>query len=203
MSNFVGRGIVNVGWLNMRASQGGAVLDILKEGTELYLLGRTGGWLEVMLNGVRGYVASRYIRVTPTTSPETPKKVKGTETKNAKDKGSKATTTRYGEITAGRLNFRDTPNGHILRTLIKGDVVEILGQESGWTHINSKGKTGYVSSKYIRVGKVKTQKKKFAYHLLSAFALKRIKPLRLMELSLAKNFVEAFLIMVQHLLATS
>jgi uncharacterized protein YraI len=158
MSNFVGRGIVNVGWLNMRASPGGAVLDILKEGTKLYLLGRTGGWLEVMLNGVRGYVASRYIRVTPTISPKTPEKVKGTETKNAKDKVSEATTTRYGEITAGRLNFRDTPNGHILRTLIKGDVVEILGQESGWTQINSDGKTGYVSSKYIRAGKVKTRK---------------------------------------------
>ena len=158
MSNFVGRGIVNVGWLNMRASPGGAVLDILKEGSELDILGRTGGWLEVMLNGVKGYVASRYIRVTPTISPKTPEKVKGTETKNTKDKVSEATTTRYGEITAGRLNFRDTPNGHILRTLIKGDVVEILGQESGWTQINSDGKTGYVSSKYIRAGKVKTRK---------------------------------------------
>ena len=76
MSNFVGRGIVNVGWLNMRASPGGAVLDILKEGSELDILGRTGGWLEVMLNGVKGYVASRYIRVTPTISPKTPEKVK-------------------------------------------------------------------------------------------------------------------------------
>jgi hypothetical protein len=158
MSNFIGMGTVNVSWLNMRASPGGNILDVLKEGTQLDIFGRAGGWLEVMLHGVKGFVASRYVRMMPTIGPETPENATEKEAEGKDDGSPEGVTVRYGEVTAGRLNFRDAPNGHILKTLFNGDVVEILGQESGWTHINSNGTIGYVGSKYIRTGKVKTKK---------------------------------------------
>jgi|GEM_PF-932604 len=148
--------VVNVSWLNMRASPGGQVLDVLKKGTELTISGHTGGWAEVTINGIRGVVASRYITILHLTEQDPAEK-------------NETQTTRLGEITAGRLNLRDSPNGHIMTVLTRGTLVEILSRKNGWTQICANRQTGYVSSSFIRPGKVSTRRQTPAATMVTGF----------------------------------
>ena len=51
------------------------------------------------------------------------------------------------------INFRSEPSSdssdNIIDTIEKGEQVEVISEENGWTKINYGGNTGYVSSKYL------------------------------------------------------
>ncbi|MBT2678796.1 C40 family peptidase [Bacillus sp. ISL-35] len=80
------------------------------------------------------------------------------------DKASAAGTTYYVKINSGTLNMRNKPStsGKIVTKLSKNQLVTVASQSKGWAKISSKGKTGFVSSKYIAPKTTKAVVKKTA-----------------------------------------
>lgn len=54
-----------------------------------------------------------------------------------------------GRVKATSLNFRDAPNGKVLKSLSDGTVVEILAEADGWLRVSHEGEEGFVSSDYV------------------------------------------------------
>jgi cell wall-associated NlpC family hydrolase len=67
------------------------------------------------------------------------------------DKASASGTTYYVKVNSGSLNMRNKPatSGKIVAKLSKNQLVTVSSQSKGWAKVSTKGKTGYVSSKYI------------------------------------------------------
>ncbi|WP_226679005.1 C40 family peptidase [Mesobacillus jeotgali] len=67
------------------------------------------------------------------------------------DQASASGTTYYVKVNSGSLNMRNKPatSGKIVAKLPKNQLVTVSSQSKGWAKVSSKGKTGYVSSKYI------------------------------------------------------
>ena len=131
-----GIGRVNADWLNMRTSPGGEVLTVLKQGTELQVIGRSGSWLEVQHGNEQGYVSSRYITIQPSGQVAVP--------------SGDAERLRQGEVTASSLNLRRSPNGEIVGSLVQGTLVTILSDQEGWLEVKIDQAQGYVSGRYIK-----------------------------------------------------
>ena len=57
----------------------------------------------------------------------------------------------YKVTSSSRLNVRKSPSttGQILGTFESGQQIEVLNIDKGWAKVKYKGKTGYVSAKYI------------------------------------------------------
>lgn len=125
-------GKVSVALLNLRNNPDGAVIKVLPQFTRVDILGRTGDWLQVLVEGKPGYVAVKYINVQDNQIiPEQKKK--------------------RGRVTAAVLNFRVSPRGEIIQALAKDTLVNILEEIDGWLKIEVNKLTGYVSKKYIQV----------------------------------------------------
>lgn len=67
------------------------------------------------------------------------------------NQASASGTTYYVKINSGSLNMRYKPSasGKIVSKLSKNQLVTVSTQSKGWAKVTAKGKTGYVSSKYI------------------------------------------------------
>ncbi|GAM16211.1 C40 family peptidase [Mesobacillus selenatarsenatis] len=67
------------------------------------------------------------------------------------DQASASGTTYYVKVNSGSLNMRNKPatSGKIVAKLPKNQLVTVSSQSKGWAKVSTKGKTGYVSSKYI------------------------------------------------------
>lgn len=138
------RGFVNVNRLNLRTTPGGAIMDVLDQGTELGVLGLQGDWLKVLFGNLQGWVSGRYITLIPAVKPDPPQ-----EEIDAPD-NVPSQPEIIGSVTTARLNFRDAPDGRVIGTLVLNDQVSILERYPGWLKVNALGKTGYVSASYIR-----------------------------------------------------
>ncbi|MBI5591033.1 MAG: SH3 domain-containing protein [Deltaproteobacteria bacterium] len=117
--------------LNLRASPGGVVLRVLRRGSDLDILNRTGNWLQVSIGGYSGFVSSQYVRINPA----------------AEEKSSVPDKT--GTVNTPRLNLRVEPNGTIIGQLAEGKTVGITGEEDGWLSVTAEGLSGYVKSEYV------------------------------------------------------
>lgn len=54
------------------------------------------------------------------------------------------------QVTASKLNVRNAPeNGAVVGSLVQGTEVNVLSISGGWAEIKFKGKTAYISAKYI------------------------------------------------------
>ncbi|WNF22694.1 SH3 domain-containing C40 family peptidase [Mesobacillus jeotgali] len=67
------------------------------------------------------------------------------------DQASASGKTYYVKVNSGSLNMRNKPatSGKIVAKLPKNQLVTVSSQSKGWAKVSTKGKTGYVSSKYI------------------------------------------------------
>ena len=148
MTRITGVGAVNVDRLNMRSSPGGSVLTTLKKGAEVRVVGRSGGWLDVLHSRLRGSVFSRYITVQP--EIQTPPPAGHDDEKTIATATAQFEFERQGEVTASRLNLRDAPNGYILGMLGRGTFIKIFSESNGWMHVLAQGRKGYVCSRFIR-----------------------------------------------------
>ncbi|MDP4152203.1 MAG: SH3 domain-containing C40 family peptidase [Bacillota bacterium] len=63
-----------------------------------------------------------------------------------------AASLKSGTITGNGVRLRALPslNGEVLSHLYKGDTVEIISQDDSWDKVSASGKTGYVSTSYIK-----------------------------------------------------
>lgn len=168
-------GIVTATTLNVRntPSTSGGIITTLSKNSSVDILSTANGWHKIRLsNGQTGYVSADYIMlsspvipadpaptqpdpVTPEVIPgvpETPPPVVTPDVPVVPDANTQ-TGTITGIVTATTLNVRNTPStsGKVAATLKKNASVEILSTSNGWHNIRfSNGKTGYVSTKYIK-----------------------------------------------------
>ncbi|HHQ4187604.1 TPA: N-acetylmuramoyl-L-alanine amidase [Clostridium perfringens] len=99
---------------------------------------RTGEWLRITFYRENGVPSDGYVRY------------EGSQNKKFYEN------IQYGIVKVNSsLNVRETPNGEVIGSVYKDEKVQVLKEENGWYYIEystSKGKkTGYVSSKYIKL----------------------------------------------------
>ncbi len=128
------KGSVTASSLKVRSgpSTGYEILKTLSQGTTLNVLGESGDWYYIELsNGTKGYASKQYIQ-----------------------KGS-GTSTCTITVSDGKLNVRGGAgtNFDVVATVKNGEVVTLLDDSTSWYKIKtSSGKTGYVNSKYVKLG---------------------------------------------------
>lgn len=135
------------GGLNMRAAQsaGSTKLTTIPRGATVTVISRGGTWSYVSYGGYTGYVMTQYLKfeggatAQPSTAP----------TATPAPGGTSATV-----IASPRLNMRASANttSAILTRIDYGATVTVLGTSGEWSNIRYGGYTGYVMTRYLRVG---------------------------------------------------
>ena len=131
--------VVNVSSsLNIRqsASTSSAIVGTLKNGQSFNIIGKSGGWYHIQVNGVTGYVSGEYVQEGAGSSINT-----------------ESTSSGKGKVVNVSTNLRvrsaANTSSSVLGYLLNGQYVDIVGKSSGWVHIKFNNTTGYVSSEYI------------------------------------------------------
>lgn len=110
------------------ASKKSDIINTLPKGTEVSVLGTEKNWVKVGYNGQTGYIYKTHLDTI---------------------------TKKIGTVKVGnsRLNVRNksSMSGKIIGKLYTGNKVEIKGEDGNWYKINYKGKTAYISKKYVKV----------------------------------------------------
>ena len=115
--------------LNMREGTNTStkIIQVIQKGEKVEVIKKDGKWSQVKYNGKTGYVYNRYLA---------------------------ETTVKTGTVKVGdsRLNVRAkaSMSGKVIGKLYTGNKVEIKGEDGNWYKINYKGKTGYISKKYVK-----------------------------------------------------
>ena len=126
--------------LNLRqgTSTSSKILTTIPKGKTIEILDKSNtSWYRVRYNGKIGYVSSQYISING----------------NSNSNNNTSITSQKG-VTTANLNLRrgTSTSSKILTTIPKGKTIEILDRSNAsWYKVKYSGKTGYVSSKYIRL----------------------------------------------------
>ena len=116
--------------LNMRecTNTSTKIIQVIQKGEKVEVIKKDGKWSQVKYNGKTGYVYNRYLA---------------------------ETTVKTGTVKVGdsRLNVRAkaSMSGKVIGKLYTGNKVEIKGEDGNWYKIDYKGKTGYISKKYVKL----------------------------------------------------
>ncbi len=114
--------------LNIRTAPWGDIIGTVKKGDKVSIIGSSGDWYKVSVNGKTAYVHSAYI-LKP---DEKAKPFPGT-----------------GYVNTYALNVRRVPHGDILSQIKQGDKVNILGVAGDWYKISWNGNEAFVAKRYI------------------------------------------------------
>lgn len=134
--------------LNMRNGAGTSysIIRKLPKGTEIEVTSVSGDWAKMKYDGRVGYVHKAYIEYVNTTveSTKPPVNVDSIKVISVKEVNVSANDT---------LNVRSGPSTKytVLGKLKKGDKVEVVGEESGWSKIKYGNKLAYASNSYLKV----------------------------------------------------
>ena len=126
--------------LNIRsgAGTGHSIVGTLSNGVTVNIIEKSGDWYHISHNGITGYVSVHYLQETTSA---------GSSNEGVISSGKGIV---YNITTNLRIRAAASTNSLVLGYLENGNTVDILGASNGWTHIEYKGITGYVSSEYIR-----------------------------------------------------
>jgi len=123
--------LVKGGYLNLRteASLTAGVLGQFPTGTLVEITHRGDEWSKVRVNGVEGYMMTKYLN--------------GAE-------GSQTLTVRTN--TGIGLNLREAPSmdGAILTSFKPGTQVTVLQKGSNWSRVTVEGREGFMASRYLK-----------------------------------------------------
>ncbi|MFL0505308.1 SH3 domain-containing protein, partial [Ureibacillus sp. 179-F W5.1 NHS] len=140
--------------LNLRSTNStkGSILLTIPKGKAVNYISKSGDWYKVTYNGKTGWVSSEYIKVTTTSTGTTAK-----PTTPSKPSTS-VSTTKSTYTTTANLNLRSTNStkGSILLTIPKGKAINYISKSGDWYKVTYNGKTGWVSSEYVKVGTTNT-----------------------------------------------
>jgi uncharacterized protein YgiM (DUF1202 family) len=125
---------VDVTTLNLRAkaSTSSTVVKKLTRGTAVTYQGSVSksGWVKVTASGKTGYVDSHYL---------------------ASSKAAALYALKYVDVTTLNLRAKATTSSSVVAKLHENKAVQPLaGVSKGWQKVSVSGKTGYVTSKYLR-----------------------------------------------------
>ena len=146
------------GNLNLRATNStkGKVLLTVPKGKAVTYISKSGSWYKVKYNGKTGWVSSSYIKkVTSSTNTK-----KASTTKTTTPAKAAATTKKTTYTTTANLNLRATNSskGKVLLTIPKGKTVTYISKSGSWYKVTYNGKTGWVSSNYVKASTNVTSK---------------------------------------------
>ena len=125
--------------LNLREtpSLNARVLASYRNGRQVEILGTTGDWFRVRIDGMTGYMMRQFVRVGSTPNPSLP------------------TTATLRNLNGGSIvNFRERPglNSRILATHPVGTTVTVLSfYNVDWAQVSIGGVTGFVSRHFLRL----------------------------------------------------
>ncbi|EGT3617092.1 enterotoxin [Clostridium perfringens] len=130
--------------LNVRKGPGTSysVVGYLLNNEEVKVNYEKDGWYNITFNGNKeGYVNKQYISLESDSKPEVPEKPPVEQGKTGIVKVNST------------LNMRSGPGSSygVIGTLRNNDKVEIIKEVNGWYEIRFNGKSGYVSSQYVKV----------------------------------------------------
>ena len=122
--------------LRVEASTSSKIITTIPKGQTIEIVEKlNSGWYKVNYNGKTGYVSSSYVSI------------------NGSTENKPSIVTEKGVTTANlNLRVKASTSSKIITTIPKGKTIEIVEKlNSGWYKVNYNGKTGYVSSKYVRL----------------------------------------------------
>ncbi|RXY99833.1 SH3 domain-containing protein [Fictibacillus sp. S7] len=135
------------GALNLRkaGTTNSAVIKTLKDGEEVTVYhSESNGWAKVKAGSSTGYVSTKYLTTTkPGTAKPSP----------APKPSEPETVVRFVDVEASSsLNVRSGPGTTfaVVTKLARGTAVTLLSQSGSWSKISANGKTGYVSTSYLK-----------------------------------------------------
>lgn len=139
-------GVVTASVLNVRSGAGTSFSAIgsLQKGApvDIITLNASSAWYKILFNGDVGYIHADYV------------KVQGQEGgDNSGNSGGSDAPAVLATVNANRVNFRQTAdlNGRILKTLSRGDTVQIINLGSKWHNVKHGGVEGYMYAEYLDV----------------------------------------------------
>lgn len=132
--------------LNLRtaASTSSRVVTTLKKGTKVSVSSTRGGWSKVSAGKKAGWVASKYL-VKPASVTKKPAPTKKPAAKAPVKKP-------VAKITTANLNLRSGASSkhRVVKVLKKGTAVSVISTQGTWSKGTAGGKTGWVSSAYLK-----------------------------------------------------
>lgn len=137
-SSAIGAAIVNnpmdsqVLFLRKEASTSSEALGYYRNGKNVTLLSKMDGWYKVQVDGKTGYMMAKYLKVT--------------------DEVAAGTATVYNPNGNSFVNFRKSAslNSAVLSTVPVGTKIEVLSKGTDWTKTQIDGKTGYISTWFLK-----------------------------------------------------
>jgi len=123
--------------LNLRTGAGTTykVVTVIPKGKQVTLISKHGTWYKVTYSGKTGYVSSAYLKQVPST----------TAPKVNPQTGQYATTDNLNLRSGAGTKYK------VLMVIPKGKVVTLIAKHGTWYKVNYAGKTGYVSSQYLKL----------------------------------------------------
>lgn len=130
----LGAGTVNATAINFRESPSidSTILATVKGGSEVVVISKySDDWYKVMVDGVTGYMHSAYIDVVEELD----------------------FSIGDGQVTGNGVRFRSeaSRSSSTLDFLYTADRIQVLGVDGEWYKVSFEGKTGFVSSDYVKV----------------------------------------------------
>ena len=142
----------NGGVLNVRnkANKGATILLKLSNGSQLMVKGYTGSWLQVEVNGVTGFVPSRYVTGAVQTAPNAAS-VAQAQLPQTQNGGYYAIVNPTNNF----VNMRATPStdSQVINVYYYGYRLKVISQMGEWSQVidEATGRTGYMASRFLMV----------------------------------------------------
>lgn len=135
--------------LNLRKSPStsSAIIVGLNEGTKLTITAQNGNWYKVKYGNYTGYVSSKYVKVDSSSNSS------NSSNSSAGETAMSATGTIYNTNGEGaNLRKSASTSSSIILGLREGTTVTITAKNGDWYKVKYGSYTGYVYSKYVKVG---------------------------------------------------
>jgi cell wall-associated NlpC family hydrolase len=148
-------GYINGDYVRFRTgpSTSYSIIDSYNKGTSLTITGTSGDWTECTINGVSGYVYSKYVTESSTTGSDT---VVATPTPTETPVETVTQTTGYIVGNNVRMRSGASMSSNIITELFYGNSVTITGTSGDWTAVIYDGTSGFVYSQYVKEGSYST-----------------------------------------------
>lgn len=133
--------------LNLRegATVNSKILELLKSGTQVEVLGKTNDWCKVKVSNLTGYVAKQYLKLD---TKEEQTSLESTSTAFAKSKPGKGIV-----LTNNGLNLRKEANlkSKVIAMLKPNSIVNIIEENGDWYKLKFEKLEGYAFKKFIKL----------------------------------------------------
>lgn len=135
-------GVITASVLNVRSgpSTSTSVLSKLGKGDKVEIIqaNAAADWHQIIYNGQAAYVHANYVTISTAQKPEPEKP---------------AQTAQYASVNASALNFRKgaSTSSAVIKTLSRGDTVQVLEYGSEWCKVRYGGVTGYMYTRYLKM----------------------------------------------------